>query len=107
MKKESRFQKELIDDLKVIYPGCVILKNNPLYMRGFPDITILYNDRWGVLECKKSENEPHQPNQDEYVDKLNKMSYSAFIFPENREKVLNELEQTLRPRRKSRVPKRK
>ena len=103
MKRESKFQKELIDELEEKYPGCVILKNDPLYKQGFPDITILYDEHWAVLECKRSENEPHRPNQDFYVDKLNKMSYSAFIFPENKEQVLYELEQTLKPRRKPRI----
>ena len=106
MKKESKFQAELIKEIKALYPGCKILKNDANYIQGFPDLTILYKDKWAVLECKRSENESHQPNQDYYVEELNKMSYSAFIFPENKEQVLNDLEQTFKPRRKSRVPKR-
>ena len=106
MKKESKFQAELIKEIKALYPGCKILKNDPNYIQGIPDLTILYKDKWAVLECKKSENEPHQPNQDHYVEELNSMSYSSFIFPENKEKVLNDLEQTFKPRRKSRVSKR-
>lgn len=102
-KKESAFQAQLIKDLKKLYPGCVILKNDSSYIQGFPDLTIFYEDRWAVLECKKSENEPHQPNQDHYVETLNDMSYSSFIFPENKEKVLNELEQTFKPGRRTRV----
>ena len=106
MKKESKFQAELIKEIKTLYPGCKILKNDPNYIQGFPDLTILYKDRWAILECKRSENEPHQPNQDHYVEELNSMSYSSFIFPENKEKVLNDLEQAFKPRRKSRVSKR-
>lgn len=106
MKKESKFQAELIKEIKALYPGCKILKNDANYIQGFPDLTILYKDKWAVLECKRSENESHQPNQDYYVEELNKMSYSAFIFPENKEQVLNDLEQTFKPRRKPRVPKR-
>ena len=106
MKRESKFQAELIKEIKALYPGCKILKNDPNYIQGFPDLTILYKDRWAVLECKRSENEHHQPNQDHYVEELNDMSYSAFIFPENKEKVLNDLEQAFKPRRKSRVSKR-
>ena len=106
MKKESKFQAELIKELEALYPDCVILKNDPNYKQGFPDLTIFYKDRWAVLECKRSEGEHHQPNQDFYVEKLNNMSYSAFIFPENKEKVLNDLEQAFKPRRKSRVSKR-
>ena len=102
-KKESAFQAQLIKDLKKLYPGCVVLKNDSSYIQGFPDLTIFYEDRWAVLECKKSENEPHQPNQDHYVKTLNDMSYSSFIFPENKEKVLNELEQTFKPGRCTRI----
>lgn len=95
-KKESAFQAQLIKELEDLYPGCVILKNDSSYIQGFPDLTVFYNDRWAVLECKRSKDEPHRPNQDYYVDKLNKMSYSSFIFPENKEKVLNELEQAFK-----------
>lgn len=106
-KLESRFQAELIKEIKDKYPGCKVLKNDPNYIQGFPDLTILYEDRWAVLECKRSENESHRPNQDHYVEELNEMSYSSFIFPENKERVMNELEQALKPRRRSRVSKRK
>lgn len=100
-KKESAFQAQLIKDLKNLYPGCVVLKNDSSYIQGFPDLTVLYKDKWAVLECKKGENEHHQPNQDHYVEKLNEMSYSSFIFPENKEKVLNELEQAFEPGRRA------
>lgn len=103
MKRENQFQAELIREIKERFPGCQILKNDPNYKQGFPDLTILYKKRWAVLECKRSEGERHQPNQDYYVSELNKMSYSSFIFPENKEKVLNDLEQALKPRRKPRL----
>lgn len=93
MKKENRFQPELIKDLKERFPGCIVLKNDPNYIQGIPDLTILYNNRWALLECKKSENEPHQPNQDYYVEQGNKMSFARFIFPENKMEVLDELQQ--------------
>lgn len=105
-KKENKFQAELIQELKQQYPGCVVLKNDPNYIQGFPDLTILYKKKWAALECKRGEDETHRPNQDYYVDKLNNMSYSAFIFPENKEKILNELEQAFKPGRRSRISKR-
>ena len=105
-KLEKTFQHEVIKELKEKFPGCVVLKNDPTYIQGFPDITILYKRRWAALETKRSENESHRPNQDYYVEKLGKMSYSSFIFPENKAEVFNELEQTLKPRRKPRVSKR-
>lgn len=102
---ESVFQAELIKDLEAMFKGCIILKNNPLYMQGFPDLTIFYRDKWAVLECKKSEFEPHQPNQDYYVDVLNRMSFSRFIYPENKKEVLDELQQAFRSPRSTRFSK--
>lgn len=95
-KKERNFQAELITELDELFPGCVILKNDPNYIQGFPDLTILHNDRWAVLECKRDNKATRQPNQDYYVNKLNDMSFSRFIYPENKEEVLNELQQALR-----------
>ena len=90
-KHESVFQKNLMDEIKKRYPGCVVLKNDSGYIQGIPDWTILYKNKWAVLEAKREENAPHQPNQDYYVDKLNDMSYSRFAYPENKEHVLNQL----------------
>lgn len=91
-KLESRFQAELIREIKDRYPGCVVLKNDPGYIQGFPDLTVLYEDRWAVLEVKRSESESRQPNQEYYVNKLRTMGYAAFIFPENRDEILEELD---------------
>lgn len=90
-KLESKFQKELMDKIRKQYPGCVILKNDSSYIQGFPDWTILYKDKWAVLEAKRSKNAAKQPNQEYYVDTLNNMSFSRFVFPENSEEVLEEI----------------
>ena len=90
-KLESKFQKELMDKIRSEYPGCVILKNDSGYIQGFPDWTILYEDKWAVLECKREVNAKKQPNQEYYVDKLNGMSFSRIVYPENKEEVLREL----------------
>lgn len=94
-KLERNFQASLIKELKSIFPGAVVLKNDPNYIQGFPDLLILYRDRWAALECKRSPSASSRPNQRYYVDLLNQMSYSAFICPENKEGVLNELQQAL------------
>lgn len=93
--KENAFQAALIRELKLLFPGCVVLKNDPNYIQGFPDLTILYKDKWAVLECKKSKTSSKRPNQEYYVNLLGEMSYASFISPENREDVLNELQQAL------------
>lgn len=92
-KLESKFQKELIDEIRKQYPGCIILKNDSSYIQGFPDWTILYKNKWAVLEAKRSRTADKQPNQPYYVDKLNSMSYSRFVYPENKDEVLQELQQ--------------
>lgn len=92
-KLESKFQKELMDEIRKQYPGCVILKNDSSYIQGFPDWTILYKNKWAVLEAKRSSSADKQPNQPYYVDKLNSMSYSRFVYPENKDEVLQELQQ--------------
>lgn len=91
--RENAFQAALIKELKNLFPGCVVLKNDPNYIQGFPDLTILYKDKWAVLECKKSLSASKRPNQRYYVDMLGEMSYANFICPENREDVLDELQQ--------------
>ena len=94
--KESKFQAKLIKDIKERFPGCIILKNDPGYLQGFPDLTILYGDHWAVLETKRAKDSPHQPNQDYYILKTNEMSFGRFIFPENKEEVLSELQSAFR-----------
>ena len=92
-KLESKFQKELIDEVKERYPGCVALKNDSSYIQGFPDWTILYKDKWAVLEVKKERGAHKQPNQEYYVNKLNEMGgFSRFVFPENKEEVLEDMD---------------
>ena len=93
---ESDFQAKLIKELRELFPGCIIMKNDPSYIQGIPDLTIIYKDRWATLECKRSQNEKHRPNQDYYVGVMNEMSYSSFIYPENKEEVLDELQHALR-----------
>ncbi len=90
--KEGDFQGKLIKDLEKMFPGCYVVKNDPTFRQGFPDLTVLYKDKWAALECKRCSNASHRPNQDYYVNTLNDMSYSAFIYPENKEEILNELQ---------------
>lgn len=91
---ENKFQGELIKDIYNRFPGAIVLKNDPNYKQGIPDLTVLYKDKWAVLECKKSATAPARPNQSYYVDKMNSMSFGRFIFPENKEDVLNELQRS-------------
>lgn len=96
--RERDFQKKLIKDVKKKFPGCMVLKNDPTYIQGIPDLLILYKKRWAALECKKSKkaSKKPQPNQEHYIKKMNKMSYASFVYPENKKGVMNELERTLK-----------
>ena len=91
-KLESGFQDRLIAEIKAMFPGCMVFKMDQI--QGIPDLLILYKDRWASLENKKSATAKRQPNQEYYVDLMNKMSFSRFIFPENKEEVLNDLRKT-------------
>lgn len=103
---ENRFKTKLVGELKEMFPGCIIIHPDPTEIQGIPDLIILYNDKWAALEGKKSATASHRPNQDYYVDKMNGMSFAAFIFPENKEEVLNELQEAFRIRRATRISRR-
>lgn len=88
---ESGFQDKLIKDLKERFPGCMTFKMDQI--QGIPDLLVLYKDKWASLECKKSASAKRQPNQEHYVGKMDEMSFSRFIYPENKEEILDELQQ--------------
>lgn len=93
---ESRFKTELIKELEKIFPGCIVLHLDPTEIQGIPDLLILYKDRWAALEGKKNARAAIRKNQDYYVNLMNDMSYAAFIYPENKEEIIDELQQTFR-----------
>lgn len=95
LKLESGFQDRLIQNLKKLFPGCMVLKMEQI--QGIPDLLVLYKDKWATLECKKLANAKRQPNQNYYVGLMNEMSFSRFICPENKEEVLHELQQAFKP----------
>ena len=92
---ESGFQDRLIETLKKLFPGCMVFKMDQL--QGIPDLLVLYGKKWASLECKRSAKAKRQPNQEYYVGKMDEMSFSRFISPENKEEVLNELQQAFKP----------
>lgn len=93
MKRESKFQSDLKKEIKEMFPGCIITKLDSGDIQGVPDLLILYKDKWATLENKRTKNASHRPNQDYYVEKMNEMSFSRFIYPENKNEVLKELKQ--------------
>lgn len=99
---EKHFQGKLIKEIKKNLKGCIVLKTDPNYIQGLPDLLILYKNKWAALEVKKSLKASHRPNQDYYIQLMNKMSFARFISPEVKEEVLDELCKALQPKRSTR-----
>lgn len=93
-KLESGFQDKLVKELKEMFPGCMVFKMDQI--QGIPDLLILYKNCWAMLECKRGAGAKKQPNQEYYVDLLNKMSFSRFIHKGNKEEVLRDLQQSFK-----------
>lgn len=89
--RENKFQSNLKKELKEMFPGCIVTKLDSSDIQGIPDLLILYNNKWATLENKKAAKAARQPNQEYYVNKMNEMSFSRFIYPENKDEVLKEL----------------
>ena len=89
---ENEFQSKLIKEIKRRFPGCIVLKNDPTYIQGIPDLIIVHNDKWGALECKKNSKASKRPNQEYYIGIMNQISFARFIYPENKDEVLYDLE---------------
>lgn len=92
-KKENSFQSKLIKKLGLIFPGCLVLKNDANYIQGIPDLTLFYKDHWAFLECKRHNESAKQNNQNYYIQYANNNSFGAFINQDNEEEVLHELQQ--------------
>lgn len=89
--QERDFQAKLIKDLKDKLPGALVLKNDPNYIQGIPDLTVLYKQRWALLEVKRSELAPLRPNQAYYISEAERQSFGEVIFPENYDVVMESL----------------
>lgn len=103
---ESKFQLHLKKRLEELFPGCWIFKQDEQQTPGIPDLLVLYKNKWAMLEVKAYEGAAEQPNQGWYVDLFDNLSFAAFIYPENEEEVLHDLQQALRPTRRARIPQR-
>ena len=90
---ENKFKTKLKKEIQEMLPGCMIMHLDPTEIQGIPDLIILFEDRWAVLEGKKNAKASHRPNQDYYVDLMDRMSFAAFIYPENKDEVLDDLYQ--------------
>lgn len=93
---EGRFKSKFIKNLEETFPDCIVTKLEADFKAGIPDILIVRGKRWATLEAKASKADVTKPRQnkdaqDYYVGKMNKMSFSSYVYPENEQEVLNEL----------------
>lgn len=87
------YKRKFMDKLEELYPGCYLLLLDPSHKQGVPDVLMLWNGMWAAFEVKASKNAKRQPNQPWHVARMNEMSYAAFVYPENEEAVLHELQE--------------
>ena len=104
--READYQAKVIERLRDTFLGCVILKNDSSYLQGVPDLLVLFQDKWAMLEIKAKPSSRRQPNQEYYIDVMNQMSYAAFVYPENEEEVFFDLQYAFDPPRSARLSKR-
>jgi hypothetical protein len=100
---ERQYQSNVIKKLEEMFPDCIIYKMDASYRQGTPDLLLLWHDYWASLEVKADQLAPVQPNQDHYIEKLNGMSFAAYIYPENEKEVLSALQQAFKPPRRARI----
>jgi hypothetical protein len=103
--REGNYQTQLIKKLEYLFPGSLILKNDPNYIQGLPDLIVLYDDQWAALEVKSNPTQV-RPNQRYFVERMDDMSFARFISPETEEEVLNDLQQAFNSHRSTRVSRR-
>ena len=101
------FKARLIKELEYRFPGCIVFNLDPLTIhQGVPDLLILYKTNWAMLETKGAANSRRRPNQEFYVNFYNELAFASFIYPENEEEVLNDLQHAFEPPRRTRLSKR-
>lgn len=102
---ESAYQAEVKQRLELVFPECVVLKNDSQYIQGIPDLLVLHGPWWAMLEVKTSRRARTRPNQKWWIDELNEMSFAAFIFPENEDEVFYAMERSYETSWATRLPK--
>lgn len=92
-RRENGYQSELIKRLEILFPDCLVLKNDEQYRPGIPDLTIFYKTHYAILEVKRGSHEPFRPNQEYFLKTFSDMgAFAACIYPENEEEVLDALQ---------------
>lgn len=102
---ENEYQEGLVRRLRSRHPDAIVIAGMDTLRQGFPDLGLWWpNAFWAWLEVKASAAAPKRPNQDYYVEFANNAHFGAFIYPENEDEVLDDLQQAYQSYRQPRVP---
>lgn len=89
---EGDFQSKFKEELRKLFPGCIIKRNSTDDIQGFPDLTVYHNGKFAMLEMKRSRTAVRRPNQDYYIEFFTNFgAYAAFVYPENMGEVIGDL----------------
>ena len=90
---ESAFQNDTVmKAIKQRIPDALILKNDPTYLQGVPDLTVIHGSRCAMLEVKRDAKASRRPNQEYYIQYIRERGgFASFIHPENLDEVLDDM----------------
>jgi hypothetical protein len=92
---EGKYKTELKKRMEARFPGAIILKNDEQLCPGIFDLIILYGPWYAAVEVKRNATARYRPNQEYYLDLVQRMGGLAFtLYPENEEEVLDEIQQS-------------
>lgn len=85
---EKSVQNKVIQELRDF--GCKVYKMKPGYgiATGTLDCVFFYKSFYGWIEFKASKDAPYRPLQPENLELYGEWSWSATIWPENKEQVM-------------------
>lgn len=87
---EAEFQKDLIKELKSLFRGAIVLKNDEQLLQGIPDLLLLYRSNWCFIEVKKDAKAKYRPNQEWYLAQAEFMGATGItIYPENKNEMIS------------------
>lgn len=93
--REGKFQTKFRAELEYLFPGCIVAKMDSRYRTGIPDLIMLWQDKWATFEVKAAPDSDKRPLQEHYVERMREMSFSAIVYPENAEEVLDAVQRAL------------
>lgn len=91
-KLEKDYQASLLRRLRKAYRSRILAtKTDPGSVQGVPDLIVICDSKYALLEVKRSATASKRPNQDYYIEKFGQHSFTSFIYPENETDVIYEM----------------